>query len=76
MKKITSAKQASPVLQVYISDKNWPNMELLIISDTGKEYSSVSMYDIAHSQFAVQIQNALQDNLRVCIDIARVKAAK
>lgn len=61
-------KIATPALSVYISDANWPNMELLIVSDTGREYTSVAMYDIAHSQFQAQVNNAFRENLQAVIE--------
>lgn len=69
---------AVPALQVYISDSGWPNMELLVVSGTGKTYNSMSMYDIAPSQFQAQITNALREVLQAAIDgrKAKEKAAK
>lgn len=53
-------------------------MELLVVSGTGKTYNSMSMYDIAPSQFQAQITNALREVLQAAIDgrKAKEKAAK
>ncbi len=51
-------------------------MELLIVSDDGREYSSVVMFDIAASQFESKIKNALQDRLRVAVEAGKGRNKK
>lgn len=69
-------KLAIPAISIYLSDANWPNMELLIVSDTGREYTSVAMYDIAHSQFQAQVNNAVRENLQAVIDAGKKRMEK
>ncbi len=69
--KAVASKPMVPALQIFISDRDWPNMELLVTSDTGKTWSAVAMFDIAPSQFVPPIMNALRENLTASIDLAK-----
>jgi hypothetical protein len=62
-----------PILSVYLSAEKWPTLELVVDTDTGRQYSKTSMYDIAQPQFEVVIQNALRDNLRAAILLCQAR---
>lgn len=63
MKKEPAPKAATPAIQIFISDSAWPLMEILVVTESGREYPMRAAYDIAQSQFQVPVMNALREAL-------------
>lgn len=66
-------KPAKPALSIYISDAAYPLMEILVVTDTGREYSAIAAQDIAQSQFQVPVSNALREVLMTAIAERKAK---
>ena len=64
---------AKPAITIYLSDVAWPLLEILVVTESGREFPMRAAQDIAQSQFQVPVMNALRESLSAAIDARKGK---
>ena len=60
-----------PAVAVYLSDKHWPRLSMLIVTDTGEEIERESLYDTAATNFEPAITSAFRKNIEALKGLPR-----